>query len=220
MQCGSNVSLDTEATREDCPFCQRRDLANYILKETVHFRIVTDHAPLTEGHLLIIPRSHYTCYGDVPETLDTELFALKQAVQQFFWRYYAAPIFWEHGIYHQTVFHAHLHCFPFGDIRYDLSDKLHDELVASQDDLRSWYTERGEYFYLEDSQHAVLFPPVAERYYRVIRGVLSRGVIERAGSISWRSPQERYEQGKSLIQATKSKWSAFEQQWQCAQPER
>jgi diadenosine tetraphosphate (Ap4A) HIT family hydrolase len=212
MQPGSDVSLGNDVTRDDCPFCQRRDLVNYILKETAHFRIVTDHAPLLEGHLLIIPRSHYTCYGDVPETLDTELFALKQEVQQFFLQYYAAPVFWEHGIYHQTVFHAHLHCFPFGDLRYDLSENLHDELVASQDDLRSWYTTRGEYFYLEDSQHSMLFPPVAERYYSIIRGVLSRGVTSRVGSVSWRSPQERYEQGKSLIQATKSKWSAFEQQ--------
>jgi diadenosine tetraphosphate (Ap4A) HIT family hydrolase len=211
MQRGSNVSLEREATKENCPFCQRRDLANYILQETTHFRIVTDHAPLTEGHLLIIPRAHYTCYGDVPEALDTELFALKQVVQHFFLQYYAAPIFWEHGIYHQTVFHAHLHCFPFGDIHYDLSDNLHDELVAAQSDLRSWYTTRGEYFYLEDSQHAMLFPPIAERYYRVIRSVLARGVMAHGGAASWRSPQERYEQGKSLIQATKKKWSAFEQ---------
>jgi diadenosine tetraphosphate (Ap4A) HIT family hydrolase len=209
MQRESNVS---GMARENCPFCQRRSLANYILKETTHFRIVTDHAPLTEGHLLIIPRGHYTCYGDVPEALDTELLALKQAVQQFFLQYYVAPIFWEHGIYQQTVFHAHLHCFPFGDIRYDLSENLHDELVASQHDLRSWYTARGEYFYLEDSQHAVLFSPVSERYYRIIRGVLSRGVIARTGPISWLSPQERFEQGKSLIQATKSKWSDFEQE--------
>lgn len=212
MQSGSNVSLCKEVTREDCPFCQRRDLVNYILKETAHFRIVTDHAPLVEGHVLIIPRSHYTCYGDVPETLDTELYALKQEVQQFFLQYYAAPVFWEHGIYHQTVFHAHLHCFPFGDIHYDLSENLHDELVTSQDDLRSWYRTRGEYFYLEDSQHAMLFPPVTERYHRIIHGVLSRGVISRTGSIGWRSPHERYELGKSLIQATKIKWSAFEQQ--------
>jgi diadenosine tetraphosphate (Ap4A) HIT family hydrolase len=206
----NDFTLGNEVTREDCPFCQRRDLVHYILKETAHFRLVTDHAPLLEGHLLIIPRSHYTCYGDVPETLDTELFVLKQEVQQFFQQYYAAPVFWEHGIYHQTVFHAHLHCFPFGDVHYDLSEDLHDELVASQDDLRSWYTTRGEYFYLEDSQHAMLFPPVAERYYSIIRGVLSRGIISQVGSINWRSPQERYEQGKALIQATKSKWSAFE----------
>lgn len=212
MQPGSDVSLANEATRDDCPFCQRLDLVNYILKETAHFRIVTDHAPLIEGHLLIIPKSHYTCYGDVPETLDNELLALKQEVQQFFLQYYAAPVFWEHGIYRQTVFHAHLHCFPFGDIHYDLSENVHEELVASQDDLRSWYTTRGEYFYLEDSMQATLFPPVTERYFHIIRGVLSQGVISRAGSIGWRSPQERYEQGKALIQTTKMKWSAFERQ--------
>src|SRR6266849_6133876 len=212
MQNGSRASLNAETNNIDCAFCQRSDIATNILKETPAFMVVADHAPLVEGHILIIPKHHYACYGEVPAELDAELLALKSEVQQFFAQYYAPAVFWEHGIYHQTVFHAHLHCFPFGDIHYDLSEDLHDELVTSQDDLRSWYTTRGEYFYLEDRQHAVLFPPVTERYYRIIRGVLTRGVISRTGPVGWRSPQVRYEQGKSLIQSTKIKWRAFEQQ--------
>ena len=212
MQDGSNISSGTETLQAGCPFCERHDLINYILQETSNFRIVADHAPLVEGHLLIIPRNHYTCYGDVPETLDAELFALKDLVRQFFTHYYAAPVFWEHGIYHQTVFHAHLHCFPFGAIRYDLSEGLHEQLVCSQNDLRTWYRTRGEYFYLEDHEHATLFPPITERYSRLVREVLTPGVVARTGSSAWRFPHERQEQGKKLIQATKVKWRAFAQQ--------
>src|SRR5215470_1122324 len=80
--------LDAESESSYCAFCQYSDIARYVLKETPNFLIVTDHAPLVEGHLLIIPRRHYTCFGDVPAELDAELFTLKKEVQQFLSQYY------------------------------------------------------------------------------------------------------------------------------------
>ncbi|MBV9227872.1 MAG: HIT family protein [Chloroflexi bacterium] len=212
MQRGSTASSDTEATRSDCTFCQRNGIANYILKETPTFRIVTDHAPLLEGHLLIMPREHYTCYGDVPPQLDEELFALKREVQQFLARFYAPVIFWEHGIFRQTVFHAHLHCFPFGNIKYNLAENLHEFIVTSQDDIRSWHAAHGHYFYLEDSHNAVLFAPDMDRYLRIIQEVLWAGTVSRNGHKTWRSPQQRQEEGKLLIKATAARWRAFQEQ--------
>src|SRR5579864_8803574 len=127
MQIGSNVSFDGESNGTDCAFCNRTEVT-HILKETPRFLLAADHAPLVEGHILIIPKSHYTCYGDVPGTLDEELLALKNEVRQFFARYYVPPVFWEHGIFRQTVFHAHLHCFPWGETGYDLHENLHHEI--------------------------------------------------------------------------------------------
>ena len=112
MQNGSRASLNAETNNIDCAFCQRSDIAANILKETTAFLVVADHAPLVEGHILIIPKSHYACYGEVPAELDAELLALKREVQEFFAQYYAPAVFWEHGVFRQTVFHAHLHCFP------------------------------------------------------------------------------------------------------------
>ncbi len=114
MQNRSNVSLDVEVNGTNCAFCQRGEIS-HVLKETPNFRLAADHAPLVEGHLLVIPKQHYTCYGDVPAEFDAELTTLKQEVQAFFARYYAPAVFWEHGVFRQTVFHAHLHCFPFGE---------------------------------------------------------------------------------------------------------
>ena len=106
---GSNVSSGTEANKNDCIFCKRTEIS-ILLKETPNFLLAADHAPLVEGHILIIPKQHFACYGEVPAKLDEELFSLKHEVQRFFTRYYAPTVFWEHGIFKQTVFHAHLHC--------------------------------------------------------------------------------------------------------------
>ncbi len=61
---GSPPPLDDPAKQPDCVFCHRSEITD-ILKETPHFWLAADHAPLVEGHLLVIPKQHYACYGDV-----------------------------------------------------------------------------------------------------------------------------------------------------------
>src|SRR5579859_6205219 len=112
MQNGSQVSLDAEAFDRNCAFCQRNDIACNILKETRFFLVVTDHAPLIEGHILVIPKSHYACYGAVPRELDAELYALKLEVQQFFVRYYVPAVFWKHAFFRKQVFIPNCTVFP------------------------------------------------------------------------------------------------------------
>ncbi len=199
--------------KSDCPFCHHESIP-YILKETPHFLLATDHAPLVEGHLLIIPKDHYACYGEVPAALDEELQEQKREVQRFFAGYYDPVVFWEHGIFRQTVYHAHLHCFPFGSAAYHLADGLHERVVHSQDDIRAWYAACGPYFYLEDANAALLFAPDMDRYLHVIRDALWQGFAARTGHSQWRSAQQRYDEGRPLIAATAEKWQAFEQSQQ------
>jgi diadenosine tetraphosphate (Ap4A) HIT family hydrolase len=196
--------------KDDCPFCTQESIP-YILKETPHFLLATDHAPVVEGHILIIPKEHYACYGEVPAALDEALFEQKREVQRFFARYYQPAIFFEHGIFRQTVYHAHLHCFPFGSVTYELERGLHDQVVSSQDDIRAWYATRGHYFYLEDDQRALLFVPDMDRYLAVFREVLWQEVAARTNRSQWPSAKERYNTGAPLIAATATKWQAFQQ---------
>lgn len=211
MQNGNIPTFDIEANTATCEFCQRSNLAAYILKETPAFLIATDHAPLVEGHLLIITKQHYTCYGVVPAELDAELFALKREVQQFLTQYYAPVVFWEHGIFRQTVYHAHLHCFPFGTVEYDISQGLHATVVHGQEDIRRWYASRGQYFFMENGQITLLFAPVMEHYWQVIKTIFAQAA-SRSGKTSPRSPQQRREEGVPLIEATIAKWRLFQQQ--------
>lgn len=210
MQHGSGmVEANGLNGNSDCPFC-RHERIPYILKETPHFLLITDHAPIVEGHILIIPKEHYACYGEVPAALDAELFEQKREVQRFFARYYQPAIFFEHGVFRQTVYHAHLHCFPFGGAAYGLERGLHAQIVSSQDDIREWYAMRGHYFYLEDDQHALLFDPDMDRYLAVFSEVLWQGVAARTHRSQWPSAKERYNAGGPLIAATAEKWQAFE----------
>ena len=211
MQNGSGFSVDAELFDPDCAFCNYHDIT-HILKATPHFLLAADHAPLVEGHILIIPKRHYTCYGDVPGALDEELFAIKSEVQQFFTRYYAPPVFWEHGIFRQTVFHAHIHCFPWGKTGYDLDEGLHNEIVTSQENIRRWHSRYGQYFYMEDSAISLIFAPEMERYLQVMKNVFVRGVALRGGKAQWRPPEQRYKEGVPLIDAAMKKWQQFQRE--------
>lgn len=212
----SSVSSNAESTPTptQCVFCQHSYIDAYILKETPHLRLIVDHAPLVEGHVLIIPKTHYACYGDAPASLDEELFALKREVQQFFQQFYDAAIFWEHGVFHQTVFHAHLHCFPFGLLsseQLDLCRELCAEVVQSQNDIRAWYALQGYYFYLEQGK-AFLFAPQTESYFRVIQDIFWPKVSARNQQKTWRSTEQRMREAGPWIASTFAKWRTFEQQ--------
>lgn len=207
MQHGHQDSLDDAHKQPDCVFCQH-DKITAILKETPHFLLAADHAPLVEGHLLVIPKQHYACYGAVPVSLDEELFALKDELRQFYAQCYAPVVFWEHGVFRQTVFHAHLHCFPWGNLEYALESNIHNTVVRTQEDIRGWYRSQGHYFYLEYQATALLFAPEMERYMHIIQQVFR----PRRAARGVRTPQQRYEEGRPMIEAITARWQTFQQQ--------
>lgn len=211
MQHGNQPPFDHALSKPDCVFCQPNKITD-VLKETAHFLLAADHAPLVEGHLLVIPKQHYACYGAVPASLDEELFMLKEELRQFYAHCYAPVVFWEHGVFRQTVFHAHLHCFPWGNLEYAVDSNIHNAVVSTQEDIRSWYHAQGHYFYLEDEEVALLFAPEMDRYTHIIQQVFQRGRATRGGSRQVRSPQQRYEEGRPMIAATITRWQEFQQQ--------
>jgi diadenosine tetraphosphate (Ap4A) HIT family hydrolase len=211
MQNQDQILSQTATRQADCAFCQPDKITD-ILKETTNFLLVADHAPLVEGHLLVIPKNHFACYGAVPTSLDAELFALKDELRTFYTRFYAPVVFWEHGVFRQTVFHAHLHCFPWGDIAYDLDSQIHNAIVNSQEDIRDWYQARGHYFYLEDEQVALLFAPEMDRYMHVVQQVFQKGLAARGAPTGMRPALQRYAEGRPLIEAVTARWQTFQQQ--------
>lgn len=212
MQNGNRSSLDVTPDQTSCTFCQRTAITD-VLKETPNFLVAADHAPLVEGHLLVIPRQHYACYGDVPASLDEELFAIKNELRQFYAQFYAPVVFWEHGVFRQTVFHAHLHCFPWGNLEYDLENNIHSSIVTTQEDIRNWYQTQGHYFYLEDEQITLLFAPEMDRYMHVMQQVFQKSLILRGGGrLQVRSSQQRQDAGRPLIETTIARWQTFQQE--------
>lgn len=212
MQRQSSVSTDARTFYPECTFCQTTVTAHLVMKETPNFRIIADHAPLLAGHTLIIPKQHYACYGEMSATLDIELMSLKHEVTRFLKRYYAHPAYWEHGVFHQSVFHAHLHCFPIGATIYSGKEIELGQAISSQEDIRRWYSQHGHYFDLEDAHAAFLFPPDENVYAEIVTKFLAPAVATHSTFTSWRTPQQRQMDGKPLIAALLHHWQEFQQE--------
>lgn len=198
-----------------CPFCAP-ELLDTILTETPHFRVAADFAPLVAGHTLIIPREHFACYGTVPLAYEAELIALKRRVARFFRAKYRPPVFFEHGVFHQTVYHAHLHAFPFGPVNLRPFELAHPDgrPVHGLADVHAWYNERGRYFYLEQPRvedaplEAAIFPPEEERYFQVLRSL--REQTNTVGN--WRPAAVRRELAQPQMAALEAAWCEFERE--------
>jgi len=194
---------------QGCAFCRREALTG-MLAETEHFYLLADHAPLVEGHLLLVPRDHYACYGALPVRLDAEFLALKRRVTDFLGAAYRAPVFFEHGVFRQTVYHAHLHAIPFGVVNFGVHAlaTADGQPVRTLEDVRSWYAERGHYFYIEQPPgedgpaEAAVFPPEESRYFSVL-GMLraSAGRLE-----GWQPAPLRRATGQSKVHSLVKTW--------------
>lgn len=194
-----------------CVFCQHKTLKN-ILHETEHFLLLADHAPVVEGHLLILPREHFACYGSVPSSLDAELLHQKAMVTDFFRTSYRTPVFFEHGVYHQTVFHAHLHAIPLGSFPEAIATLADTtgNAVRAQADIRDWYQKHGHYFYLErqaggNQAQAIVFPARDHLYHEVL-GLLRSKTGDPGG---WKPQTIRRLQGDQRVQALAETWQRY-----------
>ncbi|MGO8949940.1 MAG: HIT family protein [Ktedonobacterales bacterium] len=201
-----------ESDPKTCVFCRHEALRN-ILHETEHFFLLADHAPVVEGHILILPREHFACFGSVPASLDSELFHLKAKVTDFFRQTYQTPVFFEHGVYHQTVFHAHLHALPIGSFPEEIARVAAAEgaFIEMQSDIRAWHQAHGHYFYLErlaggdNPSQATIFPP-NEQLYRQVLGILRDQTGDPGG---WRPQPLRRLTGDNKVQSLADAWQSY-----------
>jgi diadenosine tetraphosphate (Ap4A) HIT family hydrolase len=201
-----------------CPFCAIGEL-EAPLTETASFFAVGDHAPLLGGHILLVPKAHYACYGALPAALDGEFLALKETIRRFLSEVYRAPTFFEHGVFRQTVYHAHLHAMPFGPVSMKLEEMATasgGQPLRSQDDLRAWYAARGHYFTLETpgdpengaAPQAAIFPPEMGVYGRALT-TIRQLTNAREG---WSPPQLRHAARGPKLRALTQAWRAWRAQ--------
>jgi hypothetical protein len=150
----------------------------------------------------------------VPAALDDELLALKQRATAFLAAQYRVPIFFEHGVFRQTVYHAHLHAIPSGGVSFGVTslaaagDGRH---VTSRADVRAWYAERGHDVYLEEPHvgapsEAAVFPPDLQTYFRVL-GMLRETAAHAEG---WQPAPERLASGRPKVETLIARWRAFD----------
>lgn len=136
--------------KENCPHCDPNSFAlKHPLKETNSFWVVCDVHPISQGHVLIIPKRHLSCIGEYPEQVYKEFLELYKEFSEFILQEYRAISSFEHGKISQTVFHSHVHLVPFKGNSIDIVPEGQDKLTKLDNisKLKEIYQKDGAYLF-------------------------------------------------------------------------
>jgi len=163
-------------------FCDA-DIDSRILHETDRFVVLADISPLVPGHVMIVPKAHILCYGDVEATARDEFSGIVSATRKIIKEHYGPTVVLEHGTSSldpvaDHVTHAHLHIVP-ADI--DIRDSLlnfNTTTIASLSDLSHWAARNEAYIYFESCAGERI---VADRISDIARLFIRREIARRVG---------------------------------------
>jgi len=132
-------------------------LGGLVLGETERFRVVAEPHPLTEGHVLLVPKRHASAVGDLDPAEMDELKELLADVTAFLEGQYGTTAWFEHGVLGQTVPHAHVHVLPFDGAVSEIVPEGPDSvsLVDDVEELRWLLESEGGYLALGIGQEEI-----------------------------------------------------------------
>lgn len=101
---------------ERCIFCEivHKNVEAYIIYENEHVCCFLDKSPITLGHLLIVPKTHYQEFNDVDKTSLNEVINLAQKMSRALETLFLTDgltILQENGMF-KDVDHYHMHVIP------------------------------------------------------------------------------------------------------------
>lgn len=146
----------------DCVFCEEINNPvqnilnkNRIVYETVNFVLLPTVGCFEVGYLLVIPKQHFLCFGelssDLIDELDKIIFRISEYIKKKDKR---KCIIFEHGTRDidghtsSSIIHAHIHIIPFEkEIKRYLPIKCKLKKIAGFTDLRK---ETNNYLFLKD----------------------------------------------------------------------
>ncbi len=106
---------------DNCIFCRiiRGEVPSKTVFENEHFKVMLDIGPASRGHVLILPKEHYSDLFELPEELAAEVLPLARkiasGVKKAF-RPAGVKLVQNNGaMAGQTVMHFHLHIIPCYD---------------------------------------------------------------------------------------------------------
>ena len=138
-----------------CSFCDRRAFEDRLIFESANFLVFPTKGQIVEGYVLLVPKRHTICIGELSDAELDEFIALKSRVRDStVSAYHRPPIIFEHGVVGQSVKHAHVHAVPaetdlFPRIVADFPDY---QRITSLHALAEVFQREGPYLYYENAQ--------------------------------------------------------------------
>ena len=161
-----------------------------VLTSSPHFSLLVDIAPLTEGHLLLLPRDHLINFGLCPRdaALSDELTSFRDWCVNLLAGVYGPSILLEHGSSPSMapsacVAHAHWHLVPTDSRSVPLifeRDGLKRTPLADWTDLLSIAEAEKPYIYYRDSESEFACDHLLSKRHQYLRVVLAEvfGIAE------------------------------------------
>lgn len=167
---------------EDCPLCHIREdndvasIGSRVLYSTDNIFVAVDISPLCVGHLLIITKSHYFNFYELPKTIKEDVKIVMEKIRLLFQEvYHSDTLFFEHGSLKSgkagaSIDHAHLHAIPFSlnieNIIKDLGTSISCDILSSD------YSKDFSYLYIETKDYHFVYPvdELPSQYLRKLLG--------------------------------------------------
>ncbi|MFY9461968.1 MAG: HIT family protein [Candidatus Sungiibacteriota bacterium] len=140
--------------RARCTFCDRRAFEERLILESANFLVFPTKGQIVEGYVLLVPKRHIICLGELTEAEMEEFAGVKAKITESTKAAYGRPpIFFEHGVVGQSVKHAHMHGVP---TEADLFDRIFADFpdyqrVTTLTALQEVFQREGPYLYYENA---------------------------------------------------------------------
>lgn len=200
----------------DCLFCNPGSpVFSHPLDETANFRIAAHHFPLMEGHLVLIPKTHFSCMGELPDPIFSEFELIYGKIMSFLIRSYGSAACFERGKFHRTIYHSQMHFLPADICLAQILPEgpAHAAKFGWLNQLQQAFQEDDGYLFLGIGNDKWLLDPAIStpRFFRERLGN-AIGKPERA---DWRAMG----QDPILMSAGQREFEALKTRWQLTRPD-
>lgn len=196
--------------KEKCIFCSYESIKEDILFESENFFVKVGVGILSPGHVMLITKKHFICFGELPVFLHKEFLTLKERIADKIASLFSKPVIYEHGIYSQSVKHAHIHFVPSETESYKLESMkrafnyLKSMKVNDIFEIKNIYKKEMSYFYLEENGCKWIFHTkgLPEKKYDFRKEFAKLTGLH--GLADWQNmPEEEKHRNEEWVRATK-----------------
>lgn len=199
---------------ENCIFCKRKNVEDYVISVEENFVVLADKYPLQSGHMLVVSKKHVKAIGDLLPVEVLELEEIIGKISKFYSTNKVEFVMFEPGFAGQTVYHAHIHFLP-GKFYIEQAVKTYGmafEEIKELSNIADKYKQHGRYFlWMTDGKIFIAFPEKELPHNSFFRTLVA-GQLLNNSLADWTKlldNKEYLKQSEQQIKKLKSSWGKF-----------